>query len=179
MKKIDWNAVEEAKDFAKLCEGGYVCKIVRVEDVPEKEYLLVQCDVVEGEFKDYGYNGEVANNNDWNYIKLYRSYKQTAQGFFKSFLSTLEKSNPRRFAVNAFDGNEHKLVGLQLGIVLGAEEYQGKDGDVKLRTYAKTLTTPDAIRKGDFKVPELKKLPGSVTDTPATTPNAVSDDCPF
>ena len=34
----------------------------------------------------------MANNNDWNYIKLYRSYKQSAQGFFKSFLSTLEKS---------------------------------------------------------------------------------------
>ena len=178
MKKIDWNAVEEIKEFARLCEGGYVAKIIRVEDVPDKEYLLVYCDIAEGEFKDYGYNSEMANNNDWNYIKLYRSYKQTAQGFFKSFLSTLEKSNPRRFAVSTFDGNEHKLVGLQLGIVLGTEEYQGKDGDIKLRTYAKTLTTPDAIRKGDFKVPELKKLPGNVSETPANNA-AVSDDCPF
>ena len=177
MKKIDWNAVEEAKDFARLAEGGYVCKIIKVEDVPDKEYLLVYCDVAEGEFKDYGWNAETANNNDWNYIKLYRSYKHSAQGFFKSFLSTLEKSNPRRFAVNTFDGNEHKLVGLLLGIVLGEEEYQGKDGSVKLRTYAKTLTTPEAIRKGDFKVPALKKLAGDVA--PAVTNEAVSDDCPF
>lgn len=176
MKKINWNEVEAAQEFARLTAGGYVCKIVKVEDAPDKEYLLVMCDVAEGEFKDYGWNAENANGKDWNYIKMYRSYKKTAEGFFKSFLSTLEKSNPRRFAANEFDGNEHKMVGLQIGLVLGEEEYIGKDGSVKLRTYVKTMTTPEKIRQGDYKVPPLKVNPGaSVADQSA----AVSDDCPF
>lgn len=176
MKKINWNEVDEAQEFAKLTAGGYVCKVIKVEDVPDKEYLLVYCDVAEGEFKDIGWNAETANGNDWNYIKMYRSYKQTAYSFFKSFLSTLEKSNPRRFAANTFDGNEHKMVGLLIGLVLGEEEYTGQDGSVKIRTYVKTMTTPEKIRQGDYKVPALKVLQGASVTTPAET---VSDDCPF
>lgn len=171
MKKIDWSNVEETQEFAKLPAGGYVCKVIKVEDVPEKEYLLVYCDVAEGVFKDYGWNAETANNNDWSYIKMYRSYKQTAYGFFKGFLSTLEKCNPKRFNANAFDGNEHKMVGLQIGIVLGEEEYQGNDGSTKLRTYVKTMTTLDKIRQGDYKVPPLKVLQGAM--------ETVSNECPF
>ena len=37
----DWSRVEEAKEFEMLPSGGYVCQILRVEDVPDKEYLKI------------------------------------------------------------------------------------------------------------------------------------------
>ena len=40
MKKInDWENIQENNEFAKLPAGAYVCKILKVEDVQNKEYL--------------------------------------------------------------------------------------------------------------------------------------------
>ena len=181
MRKINWGAVEEAKDFERLGSGGYVCKIVSITDNPQKEYLKVVMDVAEGDFKDYGANGEKRNNNDWSYIRMYRSYKESAYGMFKAFLSALEKSNPN-FKANEFDGDENKLVGLFLGVVLGFEEYLKKDGTLNVRTYVKTLTTPEKIRNHDYKVPDLKKLnPATMMPAPASVPASMpeDDDLPF
>ena len=149
MKKINWGTVEEAKEFERLGSGGYVCKIVKIIDNPAKEYLQVFMDVAEGEFKNFGANAEKRNNNDWSYIRMFRSYKEKALGMFKAFLSALEKSNPN-FKADAFDGDENKLVGLLVGVVLGFEEYVKNDGTVGVRTYVKTITTAEKIRKHDF-----------------------------
>lgn len=181
MRKINWGAVEEAKDFERLGSGGYVCKIVSVTDNPQKEYLKVLMDVAEGDFKDYGANSEKRNNNDWSYIRMFRSYKESAYGFFKAFLSALEKSNPN-FKADAFDGDERKLVGLLLGVVLGYEEYQKNDGTLNVRTYVSKLITPDQVRKHDYKVPDLKKLNPATTmpaPAPVSTATPEDDDCPF
>ena len=182
MRKINWGAVEEAKEFERLSSGGYVCKIVSITDNPQKEYLKVVLDVAEGEFKNFGADAEKRNNNDWSYIRMFRSYKEKAQGMFKAFLSALEKSNPN-FKADAFDGDENKLIGLFIGIVLGFEEYLKKDGTVAVRTYVKTMTTVDKIHKHDYKVPDLKKLSQDVqasenTSVP-TTADVDDDECPF
>ena len=58
MKKINWGEVEEAQNFTRICAGGYICRVVKVEDNPQKEYLEIWCDPVEGEFKDFGTNAE-------------------------------------------------------------------------------------------------------------------------
>ena len=182
MRKINWGAVEEAKEFERLGSGGYVCRIVKVIDNPAKEYLQVFMDVTEGAFKDFGAEAEKRNNNDWSYIRMFRSYKEKAQGMFKAFLSALEKSNPN-FKADTFDGDENKLVGLFIGIVLGFEEYIKNDGTVGVRTYVRSMTTPDKIRKHDYKVPDLKKLttaPEVQASANTSTPTDVDDDeCPF
>ena len=36
MKKINWGEVEEAQNFTRICAGGYVCRVVKVEDNPQK-----------------------------------------------------------------------------------------------------------------------------------------------
>ena len=41
---------------------------------------------------------------------------------------------------------------------MGDEEYQKNNGTVGKRTYVDTCRSVKAIREGDFKVPELKKL---------------------
>ena len=61
MKQINWKDIDEAQEFARPGAGGYVCHIVDVEDVPDKEYLLVYLDIAEGEFKDYGKKYEESN----------------------------------------------------------------------------------------------------------------------
>ena len=181
MKRINWGTVEEAKEFERLGSGGYVCKIVSITDNPQKEYLKVVMDVAEGGFKNFGANAEKRNGNDWSYIRMFRSYKEKALGMFKAFLSALEKSNPN-FNADAFDGDENKLIGLLIGIVLGFEEYVKNDGTVGVRTYVKTVTTVEKIRTKDFKVPDLKKLPAdtqaseNVTSAPAVYED---EDLPF
>jgi len=181
MRKINWGQIEEAKEFERLSSGGYVCKIVKIIDNPAKEYLQVFMDVAEGEYKDYGKEAEKRNNNDWSYIRMFRSYKDTAQGMFKGFLSALEKSNPG-FKANDFDGDENKLVGMFIGIVLGFEEYEKNDGTLNVRTYVKTVTTVEKIHNKEFKVPDLKKLAVKTqqqqpTSAPVSVPE--DDECPF
>ncbi len=175
MEKINWAEVEEAKDYERVTAGGYVCRIVKVEDVPQKQYLRVYADVIEGEFANIGFNQQNRTGQDWGFIQFIRSYKPTARGFFKQLLSALEKSNNGRFTANTFDGNESKMVMMQLGLVLGEEEYLTQKGEKRIRTYVKDLTTPEAIRKGDFKVPALKMLP---EEKQAAVPVAANE-CPF
>ena len=39
MKKIDFSNVQEAAEGNRPGEGGYTCRIIKAEDVPDKEYL--------------------------------------------------------------------------------------------------------------------------------------------
>ena len=84
MKNVNWKDVEEAKDFTRICAGGYVCRVIKVEDDPQKEYLKIYCDPVEGEFKNFGSDTELRTGQDWSYIRFFRSYKSKALNFFKS-----------------------------------------------------------------------------------------------
>ena len=54
MKKIEnWENVQEPTKFKRLAPGGYICAIKDVKDVPEKEYLEIQFDIVKGDEKGY------------------------------------------------------------------------------------------------------------------------------
>ena len=176
MKQINWKDIDEAQEFVRPGAGGYVCRIVDVEDVPDKEYLLVYLDIAEGEFKDYGKKYEKSTGQSWGYQRMYRSYKEKALNFFAAFLGDLERSNPGKFTKAGFDGDEQKLIGLSLGVVLGQEEYKKQDGSIGVRTAVKQLTTPQKIHDGDFKIPAMKKL-----DRPDTQqPEVINDaDLPF
>lgn len=158
MKNIDWNNVQEAQEFQRLPAGGYICGIVRVEDVPEKEYLRIEYDIAEGKFKNY-YRQQAQRNPDWNWGGvLIRSYKEKALPFFKAFLKSVEKSN-QGFK---FNNDEKTLVRKLVGLVLAEEEYQKSNGDIGTRLYVAQVHSVGAIRDGEFKVPELKKFSGSV-----------------
>ena len=163
MQAINWGAVEaqEQQEFKRIVPGGYVCRIIDVKDVPEKEYLHVVLDVAEGEYANVGEKAEQATGNDWSYIKMYRSYKEKAQGMFKAFLVALEKSN-KGFIADKFDGKEYKLKNLLVGIILREEEYVGRDkngNDVKkTRCVVYSNVSADKIRMNDYKTPVLKEL---------------------
>jgi len=153
MKRIDdWENVEEAREFEKVQPGGYICRICTAEDVESKEYLKIEYDIAEGKFA--GHYQELFKAKDFWGGTLFRSYKEAAKSFFKTFISAVEKSN----SGFVWDFDETKLIGKMVGLVLAEEEYVGNDGTVKERLYVSSVKSVDAIRHNDYKVPPKKLI---------------------
>lgn len=173
MKNIDLNNVQEAQDFERVAPGGYVCGITAVEDVANKEYLRLEYDIAEGPLKNY-YRNLYNSKGFWagNFI---RSYKDKALPFFKTFITAIEQSN------NGYHWNsdEKTLVRKFVGLVLAEEEYEANDGSIKTRLYVVKVISSDKIRKGDFKVPDLKKLAGTSSAAPVEDNASDDDGVPF
>lgn len=161
MKKIDLENVQEFTKF-KNPVGGFICEIKTVEDVPEKEYLRIGYDIAEAlnnEQKEFvGMYEKRKKERDFDYPTTVVSYKENSLPFFKGFITALENSN-RGYK---WDNDETKFVGKLIGFVIGEEEYEGKNKNgvpkVKVRTYVAERHSVDAIKEGDFDVPEFKKL---------------------
>ena len=155
-------SVQEAGDLKRLPAGGYICKYTNVEDNPKKNYLYMEFDIAEGEFK--GYFADLDERAGFWAGKCYRSYKENALPMFKRMCSAVTKSN-KGFI---FDGNEHcdesTLVGKKVGMILGEEEYIGNDGSTKTRLYVAREVDIADIKAGKFKIPELKKLNNTYTE---------------
>ncbi len=154
MKNIDWNNVEAVEGFKRIEAGGYICGITAVEDVESKEYLKLEFDIIDGEFKDY-YRDLYERKGFWggNFI---RSYKESARGFFKKFLNAVEASNPNY----RFNNDEKTLRSKNVGLVLGYEEYVANSGEVKERIYVADILPIQDITTKNYVVPKLKKLQG-------------------
>ena len=73
---------------------------------------------------------------------------------FKGFTNAIENSN-KGYKWN-FD--EKSLVNKIVGVVIGEEQYLNQKGQVRTRTYVSAVRSVDTIKKGEFTVPELKKL---------------------
>lgn len=176
MQKFNWDSVPEAGE--KVPAGGYVCQIINVVDEPKKEYLLVEFDIANTEYAGAGARRYEANNGQYGYYRMYRSYKETAKGMFKAFLNRLEESNQGIFSVRTWDCDERKLRGLYFGAVLAEEEYLGNDGKVKTRLNAHKLYNTEDILNEKFVVPPLKKLENAASFAPAPF-SSFGDEAPF
>ena len=151
MDNINWNEVQD--EIRNPTPGGYAAKITKVEDNTEKKCLYIQWEFAEGEFK--GCNQETFATFGFWPMLICQSYKPTALRFFKGFKTAVEMSN-RNFV---FNNDPQSLVGKYVGVVLGEEEYfSTKHQEVRTKLYVAEVRSGKAIRDGDFKVPELKKL---------------------
>ena len=104
MKKIkNWEIVQEPTKVKLRSPCGYSCAIKDVEDVPEKEYLGIQFDIVKGDEKGYfqkQYDNDTRANKKWpNAGIIRRSYADKSASFFKGFITSVEKAN-KNFTVN-------------------------------------------------------------------------------
>lgn len=170
MRKINLDNIQEFTRF-KNPVGGFICQIMAVEDVPDKEYLKVFYDIAEAlspEQEEFvGMYTKRKQERQFDYPSTVVSYKEASLPFFKGFVTALESSNKGY----QFDSDETKMVGKKIGFVIAEEEYEGRDKNgapkVKVRTYVAERHSVQAIKDGDFNVPEFKKLAQSTTPKPA------------
>lgn len=179
MKNVNLQNVDEAKEYQRLVSGGYICKITSVEDVAGKEYLKIEYDIADGEFKDY-FKHLFEAKTFWG-GKFIKSYKETALPFFKAFITAVENSNKGY----KFVDDEKSLIGKLMGLVLGEEEYVGNDGSTKTRLYVSQVRSVESIKKNDFTIPELKRLAphqgGQVKENTGfmNIPDGLDEELPF
>lgn len=173
-------------EFSRPTAGGYCIEILAVNDVPMNEqtgkgdYLKIDYDICHGEFAGYYTKQNEKFGGDWR-ANFIRSYKESAAGMFKHFINCVEESN--RGYKWAWD--EKSLVHKYVGVVIGEEEYQKKDGPVGTKLVVKDIKTTEQILKGEFKVPAIKKLAendSAPSYSPARMPNfedITDSDLPF
>lgn len=162
MKRIEnfENVQASSGEFVRPSAGGYVAMITNVEDVPlnpntnKGDYLKIEYDFAEGEF--FAYFSDLNKKLGYWHMNgsFLKSYKETALGMFKHFTNCIEKSNDGY----VWNFEEKTLIGKQIGLVLGEEEYIANDGSVKTRLYVADVKTVEQIRNGDFRIPALKKI---------------------
>ena len=167
-------------DYVKLPAGGYVCRILKVEDVPgDKPYLRIVYDINEGDYKGY-YSDDWGKNNEWAHENRHY-YTPASFGMFKGFLKAIDESNGTGYEAAAETGfDENRMAGLLIGYIIGEEEYEGNDGSIKTRLRVRSVRTVQDIRDGKYREPELKKL--AVKEKPLEEPAfgpVKTDDLPF
>ena len=93
MRNINLSNVADSNNN-KPTAGGYVLEITNVRDVPMNEstgkgdYLIIDYDFADGEFKDY-YYGMMKSLGFWG-GHFIRSYKPKALGMFKAFINDID-----------------------------------------------------------------------------------------
>ena len=187
MEKLEGydNAVAITGEYERLEAGGYVCKIISAKEEKSKSgkrMLVLALDIVEGDKKDFFRNRFMENSSPekkWPAGAIYRQMLKgdKAAGFLKGLMTSLEASN------EGFKWNwdEKKLANLKCGGIFGEEEYEKMDGSVGTTTKIKFIRTVKAIQDGNFKVPEIKKLPqkGEAFEDFINSVDNDNDDLPF
>lgn len=153
MKPIEgWDLINEAGEFKKLPAGIYGVKLTSVKDNANDKYFEITCDIVKGEYAGYFKAQVDAGLKDGS--KTIRSYTDKALPFFKAFITAVEKTNPGY----KWDWDETKLVGKNVVAVFGDEEFEDKNGNVKIGIKLVEFRSLDAWKEGRITVPPLKKL---------------------
>lgn len=172
-------------EYEKLEAGGYICRIVNAKEEQSKSgkrMLVLALDILEGDKKEFFRNRfDEDNRNDkkWPSGAIYRQMLEgeKAAGFLKGLMTSLETSN------NGFkwDWDEKKLKDLKCGAIFGEEEYEKMDGSIGTSTKVKFIRTVKAIEEGNFKIPEIKKLPrkGEAFEDFVNSVSSDNDDLPF
>ena len=182
MRKInDFDKVQEnGGGFKRIPDGAYIVGVKKVEDVSDKEFLRLELDICKGEYKNWYQQQYDADNRETKYWPrdgvLVRSYKEKALPFFKGFITAVTKSNPKF----EWKWNEQDLKNKVFGVVVGTEEYLKKNGGVGTRPYIDSVHSVEAIEKGDYTVPDVKKLDPTKTTSKPAEPfvNPFSDSTP-
>ncbi len=182
MKKVDLSKVQEvgSSNYKKLPAGGYIIRILKCEDVPERNRLDFYFDIAEGEYKGFyndRYKSDTRETKKWGgrFSKSYDSNNERALPFFKQFVTSVQNSN-KGFV---WDGeHEQQFVKKIVGATFREEEYQDNTGKVRTSCKPDMFHSADKIRSGDFEVRELKKLTVTATtnNSNGTIINPFEDD---
>jgi hypothetical protein len=147
-KNTNWTEVSAAGTSSMIPAGGYVAKILSVEDVESKEYLRFTYDIAEGEHKGF------FETDDRPYTHQFiRSYKDTAAGFMKQFLDCVDDSNDR-FNLSTWDNDPNGLMNMLIGVLIQREDYTNQNGEDRARMNVVEFTSAENIRNNRYVLPE-------------------------
>lgn len=175
-KPNDFDTVQGYGEYKPLPAGGYVCRIMGVEETVSqsgREMLKISLDIAEGEFK--GRFAEMyraalkANKNSkekeevrWGCIAYQLIYDptdgQSTNRGFKSFCTAAEGSN-RGFTIQWGNNFAKCFKDKTIGVIFRREQFIGGDGAAHWSTKPISFRNAENIRKGNFDVPEDKPLP--------------------
>lgn len=169
----------------RLPKGGYVCKILSVEETESKQgnpYLLLSLDIAEGEYIGFFADDYAAQTGDkrWHFIHRLmiptnKSKPYTVQ-LFKTFNSYLEESNPGWH----FDWtkDEKQYRGLIIGVLVNEREYETSSGKRGMATNIARIVKANTIRSGAYTVPndQMLRTPAKSADSDYYMPDTVDDD---
>ena len=162
-KPLNYDSEQAATGEYKIFPaGGYVCKILgaKVEQSQSgREMLVLRMDVAEGDYKNYFtqlWEEKVQTNKDAKWGCVYRQLTDgDSTKFFKGMIVAIEKSNPKY----QWNWEESSLKNKLVGAIFGVEEFESnKDGSILKSSKIKWLRSVESIRKGDFTIPEIKRL---------------------
>lgn len=192
MEKIEGYETAQALtgEYERLKPGGYICKIIAAKEEKSKNsgnrMLTLALDIDEGEQKGFFMkrfeelkkekadpNQEIKYPNAAIYHQMLEG-NEKAVGFLKGLMTSLEASNPKF----KWNWDEKKLVGLKCGAIFGEEEFERLDGSIGNTCKVKFIRTIKCIEDGNYKIPELKKLPAK-GDAAEFSGAADNDDLPF
>ena len=175
----NWNDIREAGgDFPRLDPGGYVIIIKKVTDFPAEkdQFLEIEYDVAEGDKKNIALDA-YERFGSWSYkFRVY--YRQKSLGFFKHFISAVEKTNSNF----SFDfGNVNCLVNKGLGVVIGTRQYYGNDGSLKSAPDVQDYCTANDIREDQLPCsPRVREPRNAPPAAQAAAPETFDDgELPF
>lgn len=174
-----------ATDRIRIPAGGYVCKILKaeVENTKWGDKLKITFDVAEGEYKGYfrkDWDTAQPDRQKWrgilriNIPNAADKYFDSNRNIFNGFAWNLENSNPGY----SFTGDESKLVGKLVGIIIRDKQYRLDDGTEGFWSEPYSTRTVDCVWEGKYKMPAQKMLKGDAYEpaSAAPTPVVTSDD---
>ena len=154
MDIIDWSKEEVGGGGSSIKHpkpGGYICRVVDVEDEADKKRLKLFLEIVTGEYKGYGQQMEAAFKF-WP-LTVFTPYEEGRRKFLASVLVAMEESNPG-FKRTDLKDNPDILKGKLVGAVMNDEIYWKQDGTESTRTKIRFFCSGSSIKNGDFKVPD-------------------------
>lgn len=164
-KPKDFDTAPCFGNYPKLPAGGYVCRIMSVEETQSKngaDMIKISLDIAEGKYKDFyaaRWKEDKRMNRKWGCIVYQLVYatdgtNNTNPGF-KSFTTSVTESN-NGFAVQWGQGFANCFKNRLIGVLFGREEYLNRNDELHWSTKPMYFRSTETIRSGDFEVPADK-----------------------
>lgn len=168
--KIDWglwdNTEEAGTQFPKLPVGPQVIKIVEVNDIVDRQLLVIKIDIETGDFKGHFTQQEKAFGEWPNQAIVYRSYKPEAYSFLKNFVGAVERSN-EGYSFKKTNGDFQSFVGKKAVANFAEEEipYADDNKNPIVVNKVREIRSTAALAEGKVKtITEVKPLKGDQID---------------
>ena len=180
---VDAIKFEGDGSYERLPAGAYVCKVIRAEHYPDKQYVLLYLDIAEGEYAGFGEKTEERTGKTFGYLRKYCKYDtkpfdnpfhrcNNSAEAYQYMLARFEAENKGKFSQT--DREEAHLVGLLVGATCRVEEYEAADGEIKEGVKFADFVEIAKVRAGKVKTPKPKLI--KKTEPPLIASKAVPDD---